>query len=316
MPYPSSHSGRITYRAVAEPSRALTLAVPLAMLTLCLSGVLLAQATSESAYSAAKDSAIRSLTARVKRGEAFAKYKPAHDSALKELERRLRVIIGPFEATGFPGPGHINTDDLFPEDLGSGGLDGLMYETADHTSNVLVTTRSLLATWLTQVGRGIPRDPITALRDPDLYTFAINTEAAVSRYATIPVADASRLGVVAAMLVIRAQDDGPLTPDEVIVSVVRGSRVFIVTVPTAAKIPPPPACLAVWHSIIALSAAQREAYLRSNITDSTALDHAIRGDYASDVAYRGCYGERVPRDPAFQKIVVQVQAIVAVLPPR
>jgi hypothetical protein len=252
----------------------------------------------------------------VKRGEAFATYKPAHDSALKELERRLRVIIGPFQAKNFPGPGHINTDDLFPDEPDSGGLDALVYETADHTSSVVVTTRSLLATWLTEVGREIPRDPITALGAPDFYTFAINTDAAVYRYATIPVAGASRLGIVAAMLVIRAQDTGPLTPDQVIVSVVRGSRVFIVTAPAAAKIDPPPACLAVRDSIIALSAAQREAYLRSNITDTVALNSAIRGDFADDIAYRSCYGQRVPRDRAFQKIVTQVQAIVAVLPPR
>ena len=45
------------------------------------------------------------------------------------------------------------------------------------------------------------------------------------------------------------------------------------------------------------------------------LDSAIREDSADDIAYRGCYGERVPRDP-LQKIVTQVQAIVAVLPPR
>jgi hypothetical protein len=300
MRYPSCHFGRITYRAVAASSRALTLAVPLTVLTLCLSGALFAQATSESAYSATRDSAIRALTARVKQGEPFAKYMPAHDSALKNLERRLRVIIGPFQAKGFPGPGHINIDDLFPADEGFGGLDGLMYETADHTAGVVVTTRSLLATWLTQVGRGIPRDPIEALGVPDLYTFAINTESAVYRYATIPVADASRLGVVAAMLVIRAQDTGPLTPDQVIVSVVRGSRVFIVTVPAAARIAPPPACLAVRDSVIARVAGQ-------NLPPS---------EDPADDAYRGCYGERVPRDPRFQTIVAQVQAIAAVLPPR
>lgn len=285
------------------------------MLTLCLSGALFAQTTSESAYSATKDSAIRSLTARVKRGEAFAKYKPAHDSALKELERRLRVIIGPFEATGFPGPGHINTDDLFPGDLASGSLDGLMYETADHTSSVVVTTRSLLAGWLTPGVRGRPLDPIILLGTPDFYASAINTDAAVFRYATIPVANASRLGVVAAMLVLRAQDIGPFTPDQVIVGVVRGSRVFIVTVAAAVKIDPPPACLAVRDSILARAAVEREKYW-ANRADTAALRRTTREEDASDVEYRGCYGERVPHDPAFQKIVLQVQAIVASLPRR
>jgi len=296
MRYPSSHSGRITYCAVAGFTHGLKLAVPLAALTLCLPGVLFAQSTSELAYRATKDSAIRSLSARVKHGEAFAKYKPAHDSALKNLESRLRAIIGPFQAKGFPGPGHINTDDLFPEDQGFGALDGLIYETADHKSSVVVTTQSLLTTWLTQMRRGIPRDPMDALRAPDFYTFAIWTDAAVSSYATIPVADAPRLGIVAAMLVIRAQDTGPLTPDEVIISAVRGSRVFIVTAPTAAKIKPPLACLAVRDSILHRTSSSN--------------------DDAADVAYRGCYGERVRRDPAFKKIIAQVPAIATVLPRR
>lgn len=300
----------------SEVARALRLVVLLTALLLSTRSTLSAQIGSESRYAAFKDSAIRSLTARVKRGEPFATYNTAHDSALRELERRLRVIIGPPQTKSFLGPGRINTDDLFPDDVGSGGLDALNYETVDHASTMLVTTRSLLAAWLTQVRPGVPRDPIAALGTPDFYTFAINTEAAVYKYATVPLAGASRLGVVAAMLVIRAQDTGPLTPDQVIVTAIRGSRVFIVTAPAAVKIAPPAACLALRDSIIALPAARKEAYLRSKIADTVALNSAIRDDDADDIAHRSCYGERVPRKPAFQKIVMQVQAIAAVLSPR
>src|SRR5204862_5884629 len=102
-------------------------------------------------------------------------------------------------------------------------------------SRIVVPTRSLLASWFTPVGRGPPPDPILALGNPNIYASAINTGAAVYEYATIPVADAARLGIVAAMLVLRAQDTGPFTPDQVIVSALRGSRVFIVTAASAAK---------------------------------------------------------------------------------
>jgi hypothetical protein len=290
--------------------------LPSAVLLLLGTATLFAQTAAELRYAAVKDSAIRSLVARVQRREPFAKYKLAHDSALRDLTRRLRLIIGPFQAKQFSTSAHINTDDLFPDDADSGGLDALMYESADRTSSILVTTRSLLASWLDKTADEIPRNPITALGTPEFYTFAINTHSAVFKYASIPVRGASQLGVVTAMLVIRAQDTGPLTPDEVIVSVVRGSRVFIVAAPAAAKIDPPAACLAARDSIIALSAVQREAYIRAHITDSAALRRAINEDSADDIAYRGCYGERVPRDPAFQKIVAQVQAIVSELPPR
>jgi hypothetical protein len=164
----------------------------------------------------------------------------------------------------------------------------------------VVTTRSLLKTWLDHTRRGISRDPVSALRDPDFYTFAINSDAATYRYATIAVPDSSRLGLIAAMLVLFAQDSGPFTPQEVIVTAVRGSRVFIVTGPAAVKIKPPRACLGVRDSVIAHVAGR-------NLPPSQ--------DPADD-AYRACYGERVPRYPAFQKILAQVQGIAANLPAR
>src|ERR1051325_10658929 len=96
----------------------------------------------------------------------------------------------------------------------------------------------------------------------------------------------------------------------------RGSRVFIVTVPAAARIDPPRACLAIRDTILARAAVEREKYFGSNGTDTAALKRSTREDDASDVAYRRCYGERAPRDPAFKKIVAQVRGVATMLPPR
>jgi hypothetical protein len=154
----------------------------------------------------------------------------------------LRTIVGPFQARGFSGPGHINFDGLYGGRRGTSDLMGLRFEAVDHNSSVAVTTRALLVAWLFDVRRPrrLPPDPITALDSQDTNTFALGTDSAVLPYAPIQVADASRLGVVKAMLF----------------------------------------------------------------------------DDRADTAFRKCYGERVPRDPAFQRIVTQAEVLVAALPSR
>src|SRR6201999_2818792 len=116
-------------------------------------------------------------------------------AALTSLAGRLQGIVGPFAATGFHGPGGVDFDNLLGEE-GSEGLDGLVYESVDGQSSIVVTTRSLLATWIARVGRKLPRRLVAALATEDFYTFAIESDAAVYKYATIPIPDQSRLGIV------------------------------------------------------------------------------------------------------------------------
>jgi hypothetical protein len=155
----------------------------------------------------------------------------------------------------------------------------------------------LLAAWLSRSGRGVPRDPIRAFGSEDFYTAAIESDSRVIRYATVHVPDAARQGIIEAWLVAVTNGDPGLEPEELIVSVMRGARIFIVSVPVAVKVKSPLACRAVRDSINAI---------RLPMTNN---DRA-------DAAFLACYADRAPRDPDFHVIVAQVEALVAALPPR
>jgi hypothetical protein len=76
-----------------------------------------------------------------------------------------------------------------------------------------MTRRALLAGYLlereTAGDSTLPRDPASALTYGELYAEAFPEDAMVLHYADIPVDSAEQSGVVAAMLVARAQDFGP-----------------------------------------------------------------------------------------------------------
>jgi len=250
-----------------------------------------AQQSREGAYYAARDSAIKSLVARVKQGETYAEYIAPHDSALMSLAGRLRVIIGPVHAKGFSSAGRINLISLFPEDESFGKLDALVFKGDAPRTALWVTTRSLLSSWVAGKRPEIPRDFDGALREPEFYTSAIEEDAAVYRYASVTLSDSRALGVVQAMMIRVGQDDSPLPPDDVLVTVVRGRTVYILEAPTAVTIPPPRRCTAI-----------RDSVRRSRHDDDAAW-----------LEYRKCYNERVALNPAFAKIIAQVHSIAAAL---
>lgn len=280
--------------------RALQRAVAAHVIGLCLAMTAAAQTVTDSSYVAARNAAIRALTAREQRGDTGSTLVAAGDSALQALENQLRRVVGPFSAPEFTGPGRINLQTLFDE-LGFGALDAMMYQSSDGRSFTVVTTRSLLARWLTEPtshSRPLPHDPISALRSPQFYGEALQRDAQFFRYADIPISSSSSSsGVVTAMLVLEAQDIGPFTPDNVIVSVSRGSRIFIVVAPASVIIETPTACRRIWQSATSGKVA------------------AIASQDSVDVAYRACYALHAQRNAALKKLSAQVDGIAASLPP-
>jgi hypothetical protein len=238
-------------------------------------------------YQARRDEFRRTLIARDKRGENVS---AADDSALRELETLLRPIVGEFTVPWTQGPGNINLQTLLPGDMNSGLPDGMLYQSRDSATRVLVTTHDLMQSWIARFfdkDSTISREPTTALRDPTVLTQIFDVDAAVSPYSEILIDSASALGVVSAKLVTRAQDYCLCAADEIMVTVARGSRIFVIDAPAHDTIPIPPSCLA--------------------LADSGA---------ATDSTFRRCYGTRVVHEPRFRRIVAQVQSLVESLPVR
>jgi hypothetical protein len=265
-------------------------------------------------YLAARDSAEESILLRFKEGGTPS---VEVDSAFRRLTALLAPVVGPFRATGFADSGRINLTTLFPES-DYGLLDGMRYEGDSGRRVVVVTTRPLVEAWLRDTARSRSRvsDPVEALRNAEIYGGIFGGNAMVFHYADLPVAEPVKRGVIAAMLVLQAQDTGPFTPDRVVVAVSRGSRVFVAGVRAQTIVPPTPRCLAVRDSVLRLSKAEVETYLRSVNAPPSPLRSLDPVDYEADVQYRRCYSEAITRDPSFSTIVTQASRLASSLPMR
>ena len=273
----------------------------------------------EADYVAAKDAYLKTFAADEKRGVPYSVSGPRETAALHDLADRLRKMLGPFQSEGFTGAGTSNITTLYPE-MEVDNLDGMVYQSSDSLT-VLVTTRTLLAAWLRDslVNNRVPHDPMTALAQSVVYEYAFPEDAAVIRFANIPIDHAAESGIVAAMLVARAQDFSPFTPNDVMVSVLRGNRLYFAEQPARALIAPTPSCDTTWHDAGAKQDSVIEAG-RSNPTDSAAKERSWHvaeqmGDQR-DSLFLHCYAEHVTADPRFAQLAQQVSSIVRRLPPQ
>ena len=297
--------------------RRLLAAAPLLLLaTACSVGKAPQQADAEADYVSAKRAYLASLAADRNRGTPDSVLDAYEEAALRDLAGRLRKILGPFQAVGFADSGTSNVTTLVLQ-VDFGAIDGIAYHSPDSTT-VLVTTRALLAAWLRDSVAGdttTPRDPASALARPELYARAFPEDAAVFKNADIPLGHPAQSGVVAAMLVARAQDFGAFTPNEVVVSVVRGNRVYLADAPARALIPPMPSCVSVWDEARRKEDSLFEAR-RSDSTRSTGSDSSEHTEDRADAAVRRCGAEHVSADPRLAVLVQQVDSIVRRLPPQ
>jgi hypothetical protein len=268
-----------------------------------------------SAYQLRRDEYRRTLTAREKGGETV---RVADDSALRELESLLRPLVGDFNAPWIAGRGRINLQTLLPGDQVSGLPDGMLYQSRDSTIQVLVTTHDLMTSWIAWLfdrDTIIPRDPRLALGNEDVLTQVFDVNAHVYTYTDIPV-DSALPGIIAARLVARSQDYSPRPANEIMISVERGTRIFIIDAPAAVTIPVPPRCIAAATSGMARSRALVDSAYRTRPPDRALLELSFRNTDVTNAAFRRCYGEGVAREPRFGELVAQVRRLVETLPPR
>lgn len=265
-------------------------------------------------YEARRDAYRQTLTAREKRGENI---EAAEHAALRELEALLRPIVGDFSAPWVVGRGRMNMQTLVPGSEDSGLPDGILYESRDSTIQVLVTTQDLMRSWIPWLfdrDSTVSREPIRALGSDDVLTQIFDRDAHVYSYADIPVA-ATPLGAVSAKLVSRSQDYAPKPADEVMISVARGTRIFVIDSPASDTLPIPAGCGAAADSGRAISSALVDSMSQVTERDSL-IKVASDNDDRTNARFLKCYGEAVARGPRFQGLVTQVRRLVESLPER
>jgi hypothetical protein len=269
-------------------------------------------ASPEDAYVAARDKAIARLKPKNdKIDDAVTK---ADDAALAALQKQLEKLIGPTTIAGM-SKGKINLETLIEGEMGLGRLDGLVYQSDDEKTRVIVTTTPLLKRWIAAHKKwwddnNIPQEMNAALKSEPFYTQATSSDAAVWHYADIPMATSANATFATAMLDARRQDVGLETPTELLVAVAGPVRAFIWSAPVNATISMMPECAEIWNAAQKQADAAYEAYRASDLKDEkkfadskTILDNA-------DAAYRKCFAARAKGEPFFAAVTKQAQELV------
>lgn len=263
----------------------------------------------ENSYIAARDKYVAKFKASVEVDDKTAKQEEA---ARADLEGKLRALLGRVAIEGVPAEGKLNLDTLFGGELGSGLIDGLSYQSDDNAPRLIVTTPVLAKRWLTAHAKwwgknDVPQDLNAALKSESFYTQAMSPDAAVFRFADVPVTKPANASSASAMLIARRQDIGLTTPDELLVAIVRGDRIFIWSAPAQTKITINPACEAVWNEAAARADKASAAYQKLEPKDDNPFDRILQ---EGDDAFRRCFAERAAREPYFSALTNQAQALV------
>jgi hypothetical protein len=312
-----------------KPLATASLAIGLLVAGLVNAGAAPAQ-SSEDRYVASREAAIKKLKL-IPTGDNDAETK-AEDAALADLEAQMRAIMGPIAYAGF-GPGKLNLDTLSEGDEGFGMLDGLRFDDkvgktgepaggndpdgkyVEPRAHIIVTTQTLFARWLrahkdwwNKGLKNVPQQIGAALKDESFYTQAISTDSAVVKFNELPIAKPAAAVLATAMLAGRTQSEVPDAADEVFVAAIATGRVYVAygSIEPDVKIP---ACDTIRADYNKRSADADDAFREQRIGQK-AYDRLGNLRDQGEKAFKRCFTERAPTQPAFATATKQAQALL------
>lgn len=283
--------------------------------------------TAEDAYVAARDAAIAKIKAATDAepknptGSDDDKVLALDKAARATLEPLMRAVVGPVAIEGIHGPGALNLDNLMEGDEDFGLLDGIVYGGLDAKTRIIVTTDGLFRHWLGEHkdwwgkdSPSLPQEPSAVVRDNDFYTQAVMTDAAIVRFADLPIRAPSNSAFAYAMLAARTQDEVPSKADEIFLALEQDGRVFIAYTKDFHAIGPILACNAIHRDLAAKAAAVASGAGRDDKTVQAAQDRAAALSAEADAQFLRCFADKAPQQSGFAAAVEAAQALVARLP--
>jgi hypothetical protein len=282
-----------------------------AMLCLAVWSAAAGAQTAEDRYLAARDAAIERFTP-----ERVPNIGPreldAEGKARAELDRLIRAVLGSQSPEGFEA-GQFNLTTLFSGDIDFGKLDGLVFEADGGDTQMVVTTRSLLTKWLQAKWQdpGERLAPDAAMKSERFYLRALGSDAAILRYADIPLGTADAFAILAA----RTQDAPPFEADEVFVTAIRGERVFV----ASARVEPAlaiAACTKPREAAEAKLAELESAEIKPGPRNAAALERMIKLREQIETDFRACFAERAPKQAGFANVVNRARDMLARMPAK
>jgi len=283
---------------------------------LCLATSAARAASPEDAYLAARDKHISHIKAMEKAKASAEKVDAEQNKARADLETRLRGLLGDVSVKGFPAAGKINLDSLSDQDEGFGMLDGLVYaEGGEDGSRLVVTTRILLDKWLAARAREkdealrLPPDLAGALRLDPFYTFSISSGSGFTRSATLEVTPPEGAELVRAVLGGWAQDIGPNPNYSLVVTLVKGGRAYIGSMPPKTAIGKIAVCEEIWSQALQEVEKLRAAWRASKRKDQMTFDADTKAEEKGDRDFHACFMERAPKEPFYPALVKEAQEL-------
>jgi hypothetical protein len=297
-----------------------------------LSSASAAPISSEDRYIAARDAAIAKIS-KLYDGKKADEAEKAEKAVGADLFAQMKVILAEPDRKGF-GPAKLNLDAYSQGDEGFGLLDGLRFDSlvgengekagangadgkyVEPKAHVIVTTQTLFERWLRghkdwwgKKIKNVPQQMTAALKDETLFTQAIPTDSAVVSFNELPIAKPASATSASALLGGRTQDSAPNAADEVFVAAVSNGKVYVAFGSIKPKVEIP-ACVAIRVDYNKKADKAAEDFDSKRI-DKKAYDKL--GDFRQqgEDAYKKCFTQRAPQQPAFVEATKQAQALLA-----
>ncbi|MBR0869504.1 hypothetical protein JQ633_03975 [Bradyrhizobium tropiciagri] len=289
-------------------------------------------ASPEDRYIAARDAAIAKFAKPSKDGKIDDAADKAEAAARGDLKTQLAAILPEPPRPGF-GPAEINLDTLYKGDMGFGLLDGLRFDAetgrdgakigdkrpdgsfVEPKAHIIVTTESLFARWLREHKtwwdkgvKNVPQQIGAALKFEGLYTQAISTDAAVINFNDLPITKPASATSSYGFLAARTQDSFPDAADEVFVTALANGKFYIAYGEIAPTVEVP-ACTAIRAEFNKKADDAAEKLDRKQITRK-AYDKLGDLRQQGEDAFKRCFTERAPQQPAFAEAARQAQALL------
>jgi hypothetical protein len=183
-----------------------------------------------------------------------------------------------------------------------------------------VTTESLLRHWLREHkdwwGKDFaptPQESAGAVKENTFYTQAVQTDAAIIRFAELPIRKPANARFAFAMLAARSQSETPATADEIFVAVAQGGRVVIAYTKEFDPVGPIASCDAVRAELVKQSEA---AAAEQGLDERARAKKADTLSARSEAEFLVCFAQRAPSQAAFAGAVKAAQALADRLPTR
>jgi hypothetical protein len=171
----------------------------------------------------------------------------------RELQARMRKLIGPLRRKGFGGQGEFNLHDL-SGGFGFGRIDGLEFVSRDKRTDLLVTNQALVTDWLAKYydpsAKDVPLDVLLSREPAKLLTWGWGIEDQhFSLVHRLPVEKPKGVMIVAAFLGNLSADDANYIPGNIIAVVGLADRVYFVSQRLTTPLPAFEECDRRWEAV-------------------------------------------------------------------